>query len=71
MSLSESKVSRKDFVWKYVIEVLGDKYIRCKFCNRRCSRGVNRLKHQLIKTHHGMSPCTKVSEMQDWNAKRH
>ena len=62
MSSSDSKNSRKDFVWKYVIEVFGEQYLRCKFCNQRCTRGVNRLKHHLAGTHHGMKPCNKVSE---------
>ena len=62
MSSSDSKNSRKDFVWKYVIEVSGEQYLRCKFCNQRCTGGVNRLKHHLAGTHHGMKPCPKVSE---------
>ena len=62
MSSSDSKNSRKDFVWKYVIEVAGEQYLRCKFCNQRCTGGVNRLKHHLAGTHHGMKPCNKVSE---------
>ena len=49
-------------VWKYAIEVSEEKYIRCKFCNQRCTREVNRLKHHLAGTHHGMKPCNKVSE---------
>ncbi|RVW61676.1 hypothetical protein CK203_065823 [Vitis vinifera] len=36
--------------------------LRCKFCNQRCTGGVNRLKHHLAGTHHGMKPCSKVSE---------
>ena len=36
--------------------------MRCKFCNQRCAGGVNRLKHHLAETHHGMKPCPKVSE---------
>ncbi|XP_019080698.2 uncharacterized protein LOC109123935 [Vitis vinifera] len=62
MSSSDSKNSRKDFVWKYMIEVFGEQYLRCKFCNQRCTGGVNRLKHHLAGTHHGMKPCSKVSE---------
>ena len=62
MSSFDSKASQKDFVWKYVIEVSEEKYIRCKFCNQRCAGGVNRFKHHLAGTHHGMKPCTKVSE---------
>ena len=62
MSSSDSKNSRKDFVWKYVIEVSKEQYLICKFCNQRCTRGVNRLKHHLAGTHHGMKPCSKVSE---------
>ncbi|RVW84750.1 hypothetical protein CK203_046693 [Vitis vinifera] len=62
MSSSDSKNSRKDFVWKYVMEVSGEQYLRCKFCNQRCTGGVNRLKHHLAGTHHGMKPCNKVSE---------
>ena len=62
MSLSKLKVSRKDFVWKYVIEVSEKTYIRCKFCNQRCTKGVNRLKHHLIRIHHGIKPCIEVSE---------
>ncbi|WKA11308.1 hypothetical protein VitviT2T_028819 [Vitis vinifera] len=62
MSFSDSKNSRKDFVWKYVMEVSGEQYLRCKFCNQRCTGGVNRLKHHLAGTHHGMKPCNKVSE---------
>ena len=53
---------RKDFVWKYAIEILEEKYLRCKFCNQRCTGGVNRLKHHLARTHNGMKPCNKVSE---------
>ena len=49
-------------LWKYVIEVYKGMYIRCKFCNQRCSRGVNRLKNHLTGTHHGMKPCSKVNE---------
>ncbi|RVW81106.1 hypothetical protein CK203_044714 [Vitis vinifera] len=60
MSSSDSKNSRKDFVWKYMIEVSGEQYLRCKFCNQRCTGGVNRLKHHLAGTHHGMKPCSKV-----------
>ena len=71
MSSSDSKNSRKDFVWKYVIEVSGEQYLRCKFCNQRCVGGVNRLKHHLAETHHGMKPCPKVSEDVNWNAKMH
>ena len=62
MSSSDSKASRKDFVWKYIIEVSEENYIRCKFCNQICAGGVNRLKHHLTGTHHGMKPCTKISE---------
>ena len=62
MSSSDSKNSRKDFVWKYVIEVSGEQYLRCKFCNQRCTGGVNRLKYHLAGTHHGMKSCPKVSE---------
>ena len=62
MSSSDSKNSKKDFVWKDVIEVYGEQYLRCKFCNQRCAREVNRLKHHSTKTHHGMKPCPKVSE---------
>ena len=58
----DSKNSRKDFVWKCVIEVSREQYLRCKFCNQRCAEGVNRLKHHLVGTHHGMKPCNKVSE---------
>ena len=47
---------------KYVIEGLKEKYIIYKFCNQRCTRGVNRLKHHLVGTHHGIKPCNKVSE---------
>ena len=39
-----------------------ERYIKCKFCNERCLRGINRYKHHLAGTHHGMRPCTKVSE---------
>ena len=62
MSSSDSKNSKKDFVWKYVIEVSEEQYLRCKFCNQRCAGGVNRLKHHLDGTHHGMKSCPKVSE---------
>ena len=62
MSSSDSKNSRKYFVWKYVIEVSGEQYLRCKFCNQICTGGVNRQKHYLAGTHHGMKPCPKVSE---------
>ena len=62
MSFFDSKNSRKDFVWKYVIEVSEEKYLRCKFYNQRCVGGVNRLKHHLAETHHGMKPWNKVSE---------
>ena len=62
MSSFDSKNSRKDFVWKYVIEVSGEQYLRYKFCNQRYVGGVNRLKHHLAETHHGMKPCPKVSE---------
>ena len=62
MSSSDSKNSRKYFVWKYVIEVSEEQYLRCKFCNQRCAGGVNRLKHHLAVTHHGMKPYPKVSE---------
>ena len=62
MSSSNLKNSRKDFVWKYVIEVSEEQYLRCKFCNQRCAGGVNRLKHHLAGTHRGMKPCPKVSE---------
>ena len=62
MSFSDSKNSRKDFVWKYVIEVAEEQYLRCNFCNQRCTIGVNRLKHHLAGTHYGMKPCNKVSE---------
>ena len=62
MSSFDSKNSRKDFVWKYVIDVVGKQYLRFKFCNQRCTRGVNRLRHHLAGIHHGMKPCNKVSE---------
>ena len=62
MSSSDWKSSRRDFVWKYVIEVSREKYILCKFWNQRCMRGVNRLKYHLLGTHHGMKPCNKVSK---------
>ena len=48
-------------MWKYVIEVSGEQYLRCKFCNQRYAGGVNRLKHHLAGTHLGMKPCNKVS----------
>ena len=62
MSSYDSKNSIKDFVWKYVIKVSGEQYLRCKFCNQRYVGGVNRFKHHLARTHHGMKPCNKVSE---------
>ena len=62
MSSFNSKNSRKDFVWKYVIEVSEEKYLRCKFYNQRCVGGVNRLKHHLAETHHSMKSCNKLSE---------
>ena len=62
MSSFDSKALRKDFVWKYVIEVSGEKYIQCKFCNQRCAGEVNRLKHHLVETHHGIKPCAKVND---------
>ena len=62
ISSSDSKNLRKDFVWKYVIEVFRKQFLRCKFCNQRCVGGVNRLKHHLAGTHHDMKPCPKVSE---------
>ena len=49
-------------MWKYVIELFGDQYLRDKFCNQRCARRVNRLKHHLVRIHHGMKLCPKVSE---------
>ena len=62
MSSFDSRTSQKDFVWKYTIEVFWEKYIKCKFCNQRRTERVNRLKHHLAGTHHGMKPCNKVSE---------
>ena len=62
MSFTDSRTSRKDFVWKHAIEIPEEKYLRCKFCNQRCTRGVNRLKHHLVETHNGMKPCNKVRE---------
>ena len=61
------KIQEK-IVWKYVIEVFGEQYLRCKFCNQRCVGGVNRLKHHLARTHYDV---TKLVKMLDWNAKRH
>ncbi|KAH7514469.1 hypothetical protein FEM48_Zijuj11G0092900 [Ziziphus jujuba var. spinosa] len=51
----------KDFAWNYVREISGEKYIRCKLCDQIFRGGVNRLKHHLAGTHHGMKPCSKVS----------
>ena len=65
MSSSNSRTSWKDFVWKYAIEVSDEKYIRCKFCNQRCTRGVNRLKHNLVGNHYGMNHATKLVKMLD------
>ena len=62
MSSTDSRTLRKDSVWKYVIEIPKEKYLRCKFCNQRCTRGVNRLKHHLARAHNSMKPCNKVSE---------
>ena len=62
MISSNLKTSQKDLVWKYAIEVSRKKYIICKFCNQRCIGRVNRLKHHLIGTHHGIKTCNKVSE---------
>ncbi|XP_021803759.1 uncharacterized protein LOC110748023 [Prunus avium] len=31
----------------------GEKYLRCAFCDQRCSGGISRLKHHLGQTHHG------------------
>lgn len=58
----ESSGSKKDFVWKYVKKVNGEKYMRCIFCDQVWSGGVNKLKHHLAGTHHGMRPYSKVSE---------
>ena len=62
MSSTDLRTWRKDFVSKYAIEISEEKYLRCKFFNQRCMGGVNRLKHHLTGTHHGMKPCNKVSE---------
>ena len=62
MSSTDSRTLRKDFVWKYAIEIPKDKDLRCKFCNQRCTGGINRLKHHLTGTHHCMKPCNKVNE---------
>ncbi|RVX06268.1 hypothetical protein CK203_027563 [Vitis vinifera] len=42
--------------------VAREQYLRCKLCNQRCTGMVNRLKHHLVRTHHSMKPCNKVSE---------
>ena len=62
MSFTYSRTSRKDFVWKYAVEIPEEKYLTYKFCNQRCTGGVNRLKYHLVETHNGMKPCNKVSE---------
>ena len=62
MSSIDLRTSRRGFVWKYAIEIPEEKYLRCKFCNQRCTGEVNRLKHHLAGTHHGMKSCNKVSE---------
>lgn len=58
----ESNELRKDFVWKYVKEVDGEKYMRCMFCDQVRNGGVNRLKHHLTRIHHGMRPCSNINE---------
>ena len=60
--MSDSKNLRKDFVWKYVKEVEGEKYFRSKFCDQTCSGTVSRLKNHLAGNHKGMKPCLKVPE---------
>ncbi|CAL8153282.1 unnamed protein product [Prunus armeniaca] len=55
-------MNRKDPAWKYPKEIEGEKYLRCAFCDQRCSGGISRLKHHLGQTHHGMQPCKKVPE---------
>lgn len=46
----------------FVIEIPEEKHLRCKLCNKKCTGGVNRLKHHLVETHHGMRPCNKVTK---------
>ncbi|XP_008221800.1 PREDICTED: uncharacterized protein LOC103321750 [Prunus mume] len=55
-------MNQKDPAWKYAKEIEGEKYLRCAFCDQRCSGGISRLKHHLGQTHHGMQPCKKVPE---------
>ena len=62
MSFTDSRILRKYFVWKYAIKIPENKDLRCKFCNQRCTGGVNGLRHHLVGTHHGMKPCNKVNE---------
>lgn len=52
--------SKKDFAWKWGIQVEGERYLRCSFCNQQCTGGITRLKNHLAHTHHGMKPCPKV-----------
>ena len=45
-----------------LLKFFGRNIYICKFCNQRRTERVNRLKHHLARTHHGMKPCNKVSE---------
>ncbi|CAL9006544.1 unnamed protein product, partial [Prunus brigantina] len=60
--VTKRHMNRKDPAWKYAKEIEGEKYLRCAFCDQRCSGGISRLKHHLGQTHHGMQPCKKVPE---------
>ncbi|KAF8380440.1 hypothetical protein HHK36_027927 [Tetracentron sinense] len=57
--------SRRDFAWEYAKEDEGNTvkgYMYCKFCNKKCTGGISRLKNHLAGTHYGMGACTKCPE---------
>ena len=55
-------MSRKDPFWKYAYSKDGENFSRCKFCDKKSSGGINRLKQHWAITHRGIEPCNKVPE---------
>ncbi|KAJ9561078.1 hypothetical protein OSB04_006238 [Centaurea solstitialis] len=68
MPSSTSKRMRKNAAgagartgWEHGID-MGDRKVKCKFCDNVYTSGINRFKHHLARTGQNVGPCTKVPE---------
>ncbi|KAL4558395.1 hypothetical protein LXL04_036595 [Taraxacum kok-saghyz] len=53
--------ARTDVGWEHGID-LGNRRVKCKYCNSEFSGNVYRLKHHLARTSNNVAPCPQVPE---------